>query len=159
MTFWVKFIAIIIVISLLIGTGYEIRDYIADADEAKYQQKVTTLEKDLSKAQGEVRIEYVTKVKVVRVKGDTITIRVPEWVDNKIFVNNGFIAHHNAAADNATLGVVPADALEQSNVSLADVETVVSENYTICNENIKQIIGLQDSIKTYQEKQSSFFSK
>lgn len=148
---WAKYAAVVGLLAFIFGSGYYVRDYMADAEETKYQLKISSLRSELQKAQTDVRIEYITKIKKVYINGDTTTGQTPQWVDKTIMVNNGFIEHHNAAALNNVLGEPGPNTMQLSSISLTDAEKVISENYRDCNADKETIKSLQESIRTHNK--------
>lgn len=81
--------------------------------------------------------EYKDRIKVVKEKGDTIYVKVPEYItpaDNaNCTINSGFVRLY----DNAIANTVPGPATESdrdpSRVSLSEVAANATINYTTCN--------------------------
>ena len=96
--------------------------------------------------------EYVDRVKVVKQKGDTVTIYVTKWLtpesDSKCMVPNNFVSLHNAAASN---GVAVESDNNDSKIKLSDVAKTVTTNYTSYYEVKEQLTSLQKWIREQQK--------
>jgi hypothetical protein len=149
------------VIKIVVGIGIIvaafISGYVVKGNADKVQLQIFDLAvKDLTIKLGNelsnVRVEYVTKTKVIYKTGKDIADATPNWVNPTIFVNRGFIDHHNSAAMNQDLPTVPQDVMVMSTVTLAEAEEVIAGNYAIAAACRQQVESLQDAIRVYQSK-------
>ena len=99
--------------------------------------------------------KYVTKIEVVKEKGNEIIKQVPVYItkdaDAKCDVPNGFVVLHNSAVKNEIPNTAREFNEKSSGVELSTVGKTVAGNYTTCNEVREQLTTLQDWIKQ-QEK-------
>ena len=103
------------------------------AEQAKETVKVVT--------------QYVDRIQVVKVKGDTIIKEVPVYVtqkaDSNCVINRGFVELHDAAANNR-LPVASRNLDEAApGIKLSTVGATLADNYTRCHENAEQLRALQ----------------
>lgn len=148
-----RILAIIGLFCVGLGLGFYAKSVIDENEQLKHEAQIKDVTEQLNKALTLTRVEYITKIQTVRVKGDTIIEKVPMWVDGSIAVNKGFIVHHNVAAVNGVLpSVLPLDVMQPSTVPLTEVEATIAENYKRYNECRQQVSSLIDSINVYKSK-------
>lgn len=75
-------------------------------------------------------------------------------VETACTIPQGFVDLHNLAASGSTLDGTPQDASKPTEKTLADVGTVVAENYYQCNAVIDQLNALQQIVNDFQRRQS-----
>ena len=126
--------------------------------EAKVAEaKLEMAKKETASAEASTKVvtKYVTKVEIVKEKGDAIIKEVPKYItkndDAQCVIPNGFVLLHDSASRNeipdATRGV---DA-GASEVKLSGVATTVTENYTTYHKVAEQLKALQDWVKEQQK--------
>lgn len=121
----------------------------AQWDAAIQQQALQTVAARERQAQATVKVvtEYVDRVHLMRVKGDTIIKEVPVYVpvqaDAACTINRGFVRLHDAAA----AGELPETAGDADapapGIALSAVAGTVAANYQTCHENAEQLKALQ----------------
>lgn len=127
-----------------------------ESEVAYLQVKVKDLEVKSSKVTTKIVTEYVDKIHVVEVKGDTIIKEVPVYVtaksDNQCVIPTGFVLIHNTAASNGDLPRTTGDTNEKaSGVALSTVAETVTVNYKQYHETIQQLLALQEWVKQQQK--------
>jgi len=118
-------------------------------DTAVQQQTLQAAAVRERQAQATVKVvtEYVDRVRIVRLKGDTIIKEVPVYVpvqaDAACRINRGFVRLHDAAA----AGELPEPAGDAdapaAGLALSAVAGAVAANYQTCHENAEQLRALQ----------------
>ena len=118
-------------------------------DTAVQQQTLQAAAVRERQAQATVKVvtEYVDRVRIVRLKGDTIIKEVPVYVpiqaDAACTINRGFVHLHDAAA----AGELPEPARDAdaaaAGIALSTVAGTVAANYRSCHENAEQLRALQ----------------
>ena len=145
--FKIYFIGAIALLIFLAGVGVTRMYY---QNILKDQQvKLEQAKNELKTALENVRVEYVTKIEYIKVKGEDRVRTVTQLVPAD-FVSNGFVEFHNAAVQNRD-AVVNEHSLELSTKTMQDVANVVNENYTSCNKYIEQVNALQQSLEAYNK--------
>lgn len=115
------------------------------------RQEIARLEKESKIVTEVVVTKYVDRIKVVKEKGDAIVKSVPIYItkeaDAKCDIPNGFVSLHDSAAKNE-LPPTPSDIDgASSGIKLSEVTTVVTSNYTTCNQIRQQLLSLQEWVR------------
>lgn len=147
----IKWIAALTLLVVVFATGLLIgRAQVQGAwDKVKLEAEASVAKVQAEQAKETVKVvtEYVDRVKVVKVKGDTIIKEVPVYVtqeaDSNCTINRGFVELHDAAANNRL--PIAAGNLDEAapGIKLSTVGTTVADNYTRCHENAEQLRALQ----------------
>lgn len=125
--------------------------------EAKVAEaKIEMAKKDAASAEASTKVvtKYITKIEIVKEKGDAILKEVPKFVtanaDGQCVIPNGFVLLHDSASRNevpdSTRGVDEG----ASSVKLSGVATTVTENYTLYHKVSEQLRSLQEWVKEQQ---------
>lgn len=115
-----------------------------DAATTKMEQEKRELETKQSEVTVKTVIKYVDRVREVRVKGDTIIKRVPEYVpSDSCDLPPGFRLLHDAAASGSELPEAAGSIQAEPVPAKTAAETVVS-NYTECRAELEKLNGLWD---------------
>jgi hypothetical protein len=119
--------------------------------------KLEMAKKETASAEATTKVvtKYVTKVEVVKEKGDAIIKEVPKYItktdDTQCVIPNGFVLLHDSASRNevpdSTRGVDGG----ASDVKLSGVATTVTENYTTYHKVAEQLKALQNWVKEQQQ--------
>lgn len=118
--------------------------------------KLEMAKKDTASAEATTQVvtKYVTKVQVVKEKGDAIIKEVPIYVtkdaDSKCVIPNGFVLLHDSASRNEVPDSTRGVDAGASEVKLSGVATTVTENYTTYHKVAEQLKSLQEWIKEQQ---------
>lgn len=125
--------------------------------EAKVAEaKLELAKKETASAEATVKVvtKYVTKVEVVKEKGDTIVKEIPKLIsasaDDACVIPNGFVLLHNSAAKNEVPDTSGTANEGASGVKLSGVATTVTENYTTFHQVREQLKALQEWVKEQQ---------
>lgn len=102
-----------------------------DLAKAEVREKIVIQKVIEEKITEKIVVQYVDKIKEIKVKGDTIYVKVPEYItaeDNAACrINNGFVRVWNSALTNTIPG--PADETDRADAGVSLTE--VAENHTI----------------------------
>jgi hypothetical protein len=131
------------------------------SNQEKWEAKVAEVKLEMAKketASAEVTTKvitkYVTKIEVVKEKGDAIIKEIPKYIsqdaDAKCPVPNGFVVLHDSASRNEVPDATRSIDAGTSEVKLSDVATTVTENYTTYHKVAEQLKSLQEWIKLQQ---------
>lgn len=118
--------------------------------------KLEMAKKDTASAEATTQVvtKYVTKVQVVKEKGDAIIKEVPIYVtkdaDSKCVIPNGFVLLHDSASRNEVPDSTRGVDAGASEVKLSGVATTVTENYTTYHKVAEQLKALQEWVKEQQ---------
>ncbi len=118
--------------------------------------KLEMAKKDTASAEASTKVvtKYVTKIEVVKEKGDAIIKEVPIYVtkdaDSKCVIPNGFVLLHDSASRNEVPDSTRGVDAGASEVKLSGVATTVTENYTTYHKVAEQLRSLQEWIKEQQ---------
>jgi len=125
--------------------------------EAKVAEvKLEMAKKDAASAEASTKVvtKYITKVEVVKEKGDAIIKEIPKYIcqdaDAKCPVPNGFVVLHDSASRNEVPDSTRSVDAGTSEVKLSGVATTVTENYTTYYKVAEQLKSLQEWIRTQQ---------
>jgi hypothetical protein len=118
-----------------------------DATVQQQTLQATAIRERQAQATVKVVTEHVDRVRIVRLKGDTIIKEVPVYVriqaDAVCTINRGFVRLHDAAA----AGELPEPARDAdapaAGLALSAVAGTVTANYQTCHENAEQLRALQ----------------
>jgi hypothetical protein len=121
-----------------------------DAEKIKIAAEIKVLKDKADIITTVVETKYVERIKIVKQKGDTIYVKVPEYItqadNDRCVINLGAVRVWNAAIENN----IPAPANETdrgpANISLAEVVANAATNFTTCNLYIEQNKGLKQWI-------------
>jgi hypothetical protein len=131
------------------------------SNQEKWEAKVAELKLEMAKketASAEVTTKvitkYVTKIEVVKEKGNEIIKQVPVYItkdaDAKCDVPTGFVVLHDSASRNEVPDPTRSIDAGTSEVKLSGVATTVTENYTTYHKVAEQLKSLQEWIKLQQ---------
>lgn len=113
-----------------------------DAATTRMEQEKRQLEAKQSEVTVKTVIKYVDRVREVRVKGDTIIKRIPQYVPaNSCDLPPGFRLLHDAAASGSELPEAAGSIQAEPVPAQTAAETVVS-NYTECHAELTKLQGL-----------------
>jgi hypothetical protein len=118
--------------------------------------KIEMAKKDAQSADATTKVitKYVTKVEVVKEKGDAIIKEVPKYItkdaDNQCVIPNGFVLLHDSASRNEVPDSTRSVDAGASDVKLSGVATTVAENYTTYYKVTEQLKALQEWVKEQQ---------
>ncbi len=118
--------------------------------------KLEMAKKDTASAEASTKVvtKYVTKIEVVKEKGDAIIKEVPKYItkdaDNQCAIPNGFVLLHDSASRNEVPDSTRSVDAGTSEVKLSGVATTVTENYTTYHKVAEQLRSLQEWIKEQQ---------
>lgn len=125
--------------------------------EAKVAEvKLEMAKKDAASAEASTKVvtKYITKIEVVKEKGDAIIKEIPKYIsqdaDAKCPVPNGFVVLHDSASRNEVPDSTRSVDAGTSEVKLSGVATTVTENYTTYYKVAEQLKSLQEWIRTQQ---------
>jgi len=125
--------------------------------EAKVAEvKLEMAKKDTASAEASTKVvtKYITKVEVVKEKGEALIKEIPKYIskdaDAKCDVPNGFVVLHDSASRNEVPDSTRSVDAGTSEVKLSDVATTVTENYTTYHKVAEQLKSLQEWIKLQQ---------
>jgi hypothetical protein len=136
------------------------------SNQEKWEAKVAEVKLEMAKketASAEVTTKvitkYVTKIEVVKEKGNEIIKQVPVYItkdaDAKCDVPTGFVVLHDSASRNEVPDPTRKVDAGTSTVKISGVATTVTENYTTYHQVAEQLKSLQEWIKLQQ----SIYSK
>jgi uncharacterized protein YxeA len=144
-------------------SGYKAGEYyvqkVWDDEKVKTQAALDKAVADLKLAQAatntKVEVKYVDRIKIVKVKGDTIETLIPQIITVKddaacqLPTNYEWLLNTAAAPSNdTTLPSTPSSTDGATTpITLSEASKSVVENYTICNQNAEQLKSLQDWVK------------
>ena len=131
------------------------------SNQEKWEAKVAEVKLEMAKketASAEVTTKvitkYVTKIEVVKEKGNEIIKQVPVYItkdaDAKCDVPNGFVVLHDSASRNEVPDPTRKVDAGTSEVKISGVATTVTENYTTYHQVAEQLKSLQEWIKLQQ---------
>jgi hypothetical protein len=118
--------------------------------------KLEMAKKDTASAEATTQVvtKYVTKVQVVKEKGDAIIKEVPKYItktdDTQCVIPNGFVLLHDSASRNEVPDSTRGVDAGASEVKLSGVATTVTENYTTYHKVAEQLKSLQEWVKEQQ---------
>lgn len=118
--------------------------------------KLEMAKKDTASAEATTKVvtKYVTKVEIVKEKGDAIIREVPKYItkdaDNQCVIPNGFVLLHDSASRNEVPDSTRGVDAGASEVKLSGVATTVTENYTTYHKVAEQLKALQEWVKEQQ---------
>lgn len=118
--------------------------------------KLEMAKKDTASAEATTKVvtKYVTKVQVVKEKGDAIIKEVPKYItktdDTQCVIPNGFVLLHDSASRNEVPDSTRSVDAGASEVKLSGVATTVAENYTLYHKVSEQLRSLQEWVKEQQ---------
>lgn len=120
------------------------------------EAKLEMAKKDAASAEASTKVvtKYITKVEVVKEKGDAIIKEIPKYIsqdaDGKCPVPNGFVVLHDSASRNEVPDSTRSVDAGTSDVKLSGIATTVTENYTTYYKIAEQLKSLQEWVKTQQ---------
>jgi hypothetical protein len=131
------------------------------SNQEKWEAKVAEAKLEMAKketASAEVTTKvitkYVTKIEVVKEKGNEIIKQVPVYItkdaDAKCDVPTGFVVLHDSASRNEVPDPTRKVDAGTSEVKISGVATTVVENYTTYHQVAEQLKSLQEWIKLQQ---------
>jgi hypothetical protein len=118
--------------------------------------KLEMAKKDTASAEATTKVvtKYVTKVQVVKEKGDAIIKEVPTYItktdDTQCVIPNGFVLLHDSASRNEVPDSTRGVDAGASEVKLSGVATTVTENYTLYHKVSEQLRSLQEWVREQQ---------
>lgn len=125
--------------------------------EAKVAEaKLEMAKKDAASAEASTKVvtKYITKIEVVKEKGDAIIKEIPKYIsqdaDAKCAVPNGFVVLHDSASRNEVPDSTRSVDAGTSDVKISGVAETVTENYTTYYKIAEQLKSLQEWVKTQQ---------
>lgn len=131
------------------------------SNQEEWEAKVAEVKLEMAKketASAEVTTKvitkYITKIEVVKEKGNEIIKQVPIYItkadDAQCVVSNGFVLLHDSASRNEVPDPTRKIDAGASEVKLSGVATTVTENYTTYHQVAEQLKSLQEWIKLQQ---------
>ena len=143
------FIAAVFFAGLITG-----REQIQDKwDAAKIKASVKVAETKEQQAEATVKVvtEYVDRVQIQRVAGQTIIKEVPVYVpaeaDAACVLSRGFVRLHDAAAAGSLPEPAGGSDAAPAGIALSAVASTVADNYERCHETGEQLTALQAWIR------------
>jgi hypothetical protein len=125
--------------------------------EAKVAEaKLEMAQKETASAEVTTKVvtKYVTKIQIVKEKGDVIIKEVPKYItkesDAKCPIPNAFVVLHDSASKNEVPDTARLADEGTSATKLSTVTETVVGNYSICHQNAEQLKSLQEWIKLQQ---------
>lgn len=122
--------------------------------EAKVAQvKLEMAKKDAASSDASVRVvtKYVTRVEVVKEKGESIVKEIPNLIsataDGQCVIPNGFVLLHDSASRNEIPEPSGIANEAASGVKISGVGKTVAENYTTYHQVAEQLKSLQEWVK------------
>ena len=118
--------------------------------------KLEMAKKETASAEASTKVvtKYVTKVEIVKEKGDAIIKEIPKFItanaDGQCVIPNGFVLLHDSASRNEVPDSTRSVDEGASSVKLSGVATTVTENYTAYHKVAEQLKALQEWIKEQQ---------
>jgi hypothetical protein len=150
-------IQVVGIIALVLGVYMEGGISNQEKWEAKVAEvKLEMAKKDAASADATTKVitKYITKIEVVKEKGDAIIKEIPKYIsqdaDAKCPVPNGFVVLHDSASRNEVPDSTRSVDAGTSDVKLSGIATTVTENYTTYYKVAEQLKSLQEWIKTQQ---------
>jgi hypothetical protein len=142
--------AILLVAGLLFRAGWKVSDWRHASAELKEQKQVEIVYRDREVQVFKEGKQVVVRQDVIRWRTKEIikevNVYVPQAVN--VFVPNGAVRLHDAAATNQDPPAPSASDGAASDVNTAAFVTGVIDNYGVCNVWREQLIGLQSYVKT-----------
>jgi len=129
------------------GSYAEKLEWLEKLEQLKHEEQAK--QKDSKEVTKETVIQYKTKVKTIKEKGDAIIREVPIYIqdDDRCDIPNSFVMLHNHAAKNE----VPDSSIRvddsSSGIKLSEVGTTLTVNYTTYHLVSEQLRQLQDWIR------------
>ena len=131
------------------------------SNQEKWEAKVAEVKLEMAKketASAEVTTKvitkYVTKIEVVKEKGNEIIKQVPVYItkdaDAKCDVPTGFVVLHDSASRNEVPDPTRKVDATTSTVKISGVAETVTDNYTTYHQVAEQLKSLQEWIKLQQ---------
>jgi hypothetical protein len=131
------------------------------SNQEKWEAKVAEVKLEMAKketASAEVTTKvitkYVTKIEVVKEKGNEIIKQVPVYItkdaDAKCDVPTGFVVLHDSASRNEVPDPTRSIDATTSTVKISGVAETVTDNYTTYHQVAEQLKSLQEWIKLQQ---------
>ena len=125
--------------------------------EAKVAEaKLEMAQKETASAEVTTKVvtKYVTKIQIVKEKGDVIIKEVPKYItkesDSKCPIPNAFVVLHDSASKNEVPDTARLADEGTAATKLSTVTETVVGNYSICHQNAEQLKSLQEWIKLQQ---------
>jgi len=112
--------------------------------------KLEMAKKEAASAESSVKVvtKYITKVEVVKEKGDSIAKQIPNLIsataDGQCVIPNGFVLLHDSASRNEVPDTSRGANEGASEVKLSGVATTITENYTTYHKVAEQLRSLQE---------------
>jgi hypothetical protein len=126
--------------------------------EAKVAEaKLEMAQKETASAEATTKVvtKYVTKIQIVKEKGDVIIKEVPKYItkesDAKCPIPNAFVVLHDSASKNEVPDATRLANEGTSDTKLSTVTETVVGNYSICHQNAEQLKALQDWVREQQK--------
>ena len=131
------------------------------SNQEKWETKVAEVKLEMAKkdtvsaeATTKVITKYITKIEVVKEKGDVIIKEIPKYIsqdaDAKCAVPNGFVMLHDSASRNEVPDSTRGIDAGTSDIKLSGVAATVTENYTTYYKIAEQLKALQEWVKLQQ---------
>jgi len=132
------------------------------SNQEKWEARVAEAKLEMAKKENasaeattKVVTKYVTKIEIVKEKGDVIIKEIPKFIskdaDAKCAVPNGFVLLHDSASINEVPDTTRDVDEGSSSIKLSTVTETVVGNYNVCHQNAEQLKALQDWVRE-QEK-------
>lgn len=118
----------------------------ADWDKSRLSQisRAAAVQIRQANTEKDVVIQYVDRVKTVRVQGETLIREVPKYVPiDSCALPGGFRLLHDAAASGSELPS-PASGADAAPIPAQDAAETIVANYTDCRENAERLMALQN---------------
>jgi hypothetical protein len=115
--------------------------------------KLEMAKKETASAESSVKVvtKYITKVEVVKEKGDLIAKQIPNLIsataDGQCVIPNGFVLLHDSASRNEVPDASGSTNEGTSEVKLSGVGKTITENYTTYHQVAEQLRSLQEWVK------------
>ncbi len=125
------------------------------SNQEKWEARVAEVKLEMAKkeaasaeASTKVVTKYITKVEVVKEKGDQIAKQIPNLIsataDGQCVIPNGFVLLHDSASRNEVPDTSRGTNEGASEVKLSGVATTITENYTTYHKVAEQLRSLQE---------------
>jgi hypothetical protein len=120
------------------------------------EAKLEMAKKDAASADSTTKVitKYITKIEIVKEKGDAILKEVPKFIsadaDGQCVIPNGFVLLHDSASRNEVPDSSRGVDEGASSVKLSGVANTVTENYTLYYQVSQQLKSLQEWVKEQQ---------
>jgi hypothetical protein len=151
-------IKVVSVLVLVFGVYMEGGISTQEAWEAKVAEaKLDMAKRDAASSEETVKVvtKYVTKVQIVKEKGDVIIKEVPKYItkesDAKCAIPNSFVVLHDSASKNEVPDTTRPVDEGTSTTKLSTVTETVVGNYSVCHQNAEQLKALQEWIRKQQK--------